>query len=83
MLPSSQRECMINAIECMYSKLPPEDEHLIFSKHVEDIYWNKFRKKVHLGLFLLRKFITMHGPYNVKIKHVALYLRFCFANYLV
>jgi hypothetical protein len=21
---------------------------LIYSKHIEDIYWNKFRKKVHL-----------------------------------
>ena len=38
----------INAIDCMYSKLPPEDEKLIYSKHVEDIYWNKLRKKVHL-----------------------------------
>ena len=32
----------------MYSKLPPEDEWLIYSKHVDDIYWNKFKKKVHL-----------------------------------
>ena len=32
----------------MYSKLPPEDEWLIYSKHVQDIYWNKFKKKVHL-----------------------------------
>ena len=29
----------------MYSELPPEDEQLIHSEHVEDIYWNKFRKK--------------------------------------
>jgi hypothetical protein len=39
---------MINAIDCMYSKLPAEDEQLIYSKHVEDIYWNKLRNKVHL-----------------------------------
>ena len=32
----------------MYGKLPPEDEWLIYSKYVEDIYWNKFEKKVHL-----------------------------------
>ena len=32
----------------MYSKLPTDDELLIYSKHVEDIYWNKFKKKVHL-----------------------------------
>ena len=48
MLAASQRGCMINAIDCMYSKLPAEDEQLIYSKHVEDIYLNKFRKKVHL-----------------------------------
>jgi hypothetical protein len=40
---------MINAIDCMYSKLAPGDEQLnLFEKHVEDIYWNKFRKEVHL-----------------------------------
>ena len=32
----------------MYSKLITEDEYFIYSKHVEGIYWNKFRKKVHL-----------------------------------
>ena len=36
MLAASQRGCMINAIDCMHSKLPPEDEQLIYSKHVED-----------------------------------------------
>ena len=39
---------MLNAIDCMYSELGPEDELLIYSKHVEDIYWNKLRNKVHL-----------------------------------
>ena len=38
----------MDAIDCMYSKLPAEDEQLIYSKHVEDIYWNKLRKKVYL-----------------------------------
>ena len=32
----------------MYSKLPPEEEWLSYSKHVEDIYWNKFKMKVLL-----------------------------------
>ena len=32
----------------MYNKLPPEDKYLIYSKHVEDIYWTKFKNKVHL-----------------------------------
>ena len=31
----------------LYSKLPPDDEYLIYSKHVENIYWNKLRQKVH------------------------------------
>ena len=47
-LAASQRGCMINATDCMYSKLPPEEEYLIYLKHVEDIYWNKFKNKVHL-----------------------------------
>ena len=47
-LAASQHGCTINTIDCMYSKLPPEDEQLIYSKHVEDIYWSKFRNKVHL-----------------------------------
>ena len=37
-LAASQSGCTINAIDCMYSKLPPEDEKLIYSKHVEDDY---------------------------------------------
>ena len=42
-LAASQRGCTINAVDCMYSKLSPEDEQLIYSKHVEDIYWNKLK----------------------------------------
>ena len=30
----------------IYSKLPPDDEYLIYSKHVQDNYWNKLKKKV-------------------------------------
>ena len=30
--------CMTNVIDCTYSKLPPDDEELIFSKHVENNY---------------------------------------------
>ena len=48
MLAVSQQGCMINATGCMYSKLPTDDEQLIYSKHVEDINWNKFTEKVHL-----------------------------------
>ena len=29
---------MTNSICCIYSKLPPDDEELVFSKHVEDDY---------------------------------------------
>jgi hypothetical protein len=35
---ASQRRWMINKICCIYSKLPPDDEQLIYSKHVEDGY---------------------------------------------
>jgi hypothetical protein len=34
-----------HTICCMYSKVPPDDEQLINSKHVEDDYWNKLRGK--------------------------------------
>ena len=36
-LAASQRGCTINTVDCMYSKLPTEDEQFICSKHVEDI----------------------------------------------
>ena len=54
----------------MYSKLPADDEQLIYSKHVEDIYWNKLRKKVHLVGSYYANFFTMHGPYNVQLNGV-------------
>ena len=61
-LAASQHGCIINAIDCMYSKLPPGDEQLIYSKHLEDIYWNKFKKKLHLvgSYFANSKFIVYH-----------------------
>ena len=37
-LAASQRGFLINTTDCMYSKLPPEDEQLIYSKHVEGNY---------------------------------------------
>jgi hypothetical protein len=44
-LAASQRKWMINTVCCMYSKLHPDDEELIYSKHVEDDYWNKLREE--------------------------------------
>ena len=44
-LASSQRGCTINATDCMYSKLPAEDEQLIYSKHVEDIIGINLKRK--------------------------------------
>ena len=42
----------------MYSKLPNEDGWFIYSKHVGVIYWNKFKKKVHLvGSYYANKFL--------------------------
>ena len=67
----------MNAIDCMYSKLPTDEEQLIYSKHVEDIYWNKFKKKVHLiGSYYARKKITMtFSPYKIyELKFTIVYL---------
>jgi hypothetical protein len=36
MLVASQCRCMINTICCIYSKIPPDDEQLIYSKHVQE-----------------------------------------------
>ena len=58
MLAASQRGCTINATDCMYSKPPSADEQLIYSKNVEDIYWNKLRTKVHLVGSYYAKVIT-------------------------
>ena len=44
-LACSQSGCTINAIDCMYSKLPPEDEQFIYSKHVEDIIGTNLKRK--------------------------------------
>ena len=41
----------------MYNKLPTEDGPLIYSKHAEDIYCNKFKKESESGWFLVRKFV--------------------------
>jgi hypothetical protein len=51
MLAASQCGYMINAIDFMYRKLPAEDEYLIYLGHVEHIYWNKVKKKMHLGSY--------------------------------
>jgi hypothetical protein len=36
MLAAGGQRCMVNTIYYIYSKLPPDDERLIYSKHVED-----------------------------------------------
>ena len=53
----------------MYSKPPPEDEQFIYSKQVEDIYWNKFRKKVHLVGSYYAKMFTFDLPFCGLDKH--------------
>ena len=35
-LAASQRGRKINAIDCIYSKLPSDDEYLIYLKHVKE-----------------------------------------------
>ena len=44
-LAASQRGCMINAIDCVYSKLPPADEYFIHSKYVGDITGINLKRK--------------------------------------
>ena len=44
-IPASRRGCTINAVDCMYSKLPPGDEWLIYSKHLEDIIGINVKRK--------------------------------------
>ena len=46
---------MINAIRYIYNKLPPDEEELIYSKHVMDDYCNKLREKSASCWSLLRK----------------------------
>jgi len=36
--PTSQRRCMLNNTCVMHSKLPPDDEYLIYLKHVKGNY---------------------------------------------
>ena len=75
MLVVSQCGCVINAIDCTYSKLLPEDEELIYSKHVEDTYWNKLRKKLHLvGSYYA------NNCHNFKIENSLLKIAYAFAN---
>jgi len=66
-LAASQRRCMINTTCCTHSTKLPDDEELIYSKHVEYYYWNKLREKSASCGSLLRKYIMMHGPQNVNI----------------
>ena len=62
----------------MYSKLPPEDEWLIYSKHVQDIYWNKFKKKVHLvGSYYANLSRCTVNILSKKDKLIFFHLRFC------
>jgi hypothetical protein len=63
MLAANQHGYMINVTDCMYNKPPPEDEQLIYLKHVEDIYRNKFKKGI--SLILIQQSVMMHGPYDV------------------
>ena len=44
-LAASHCRCMINTTCCIYSKLSPHDGQLVYSKHVEDDYWDKLREK--------------------------------------
>ena len=49
--------------------------YCIYSKHVEGDYWNKLREKSSSCWSLLRKYIMMHGPQNVKLNHDCAYIQ--------
>jgi len=38
-LAATQRRCMNNTICCIYIELLPDDEQLLYSKHVEENFW--------------------------------------------
>jgi hypothetical protein len=59
-LGASQYGCTINAIYCMYSKLPAEDEQFIYSKRVEgSIRINLKRKCIWLVLITQRNTVIL------------------------
>jgi calcineurin-like phosphoesterase family protein len=62
---------MLYTIYCIYSKIPTDDKQLLYSKHVEDDYWNKLRKKSSSFWSSLRKYIIIHGPQNIKFSSVS------------
>ena len=48
-------------------ELHPDDEQLIYSKHVEDRLFELFKKENYiLVVFIKQIYITMHGLENVK-----------------
>ena len=49
-------------------KLPPEDEHFAYSKHVQDVIRIIFTE-VHLVGFIVQ-FNMMHGQYNIKVVNI-------------
>ena len=64
---------MINVIDCMYSKLPDDDELLIYSKYVEDIYWNKLWKKLHLVCCYFVNVFTLSSEARLRIYNDAVH----------
>ena len=69
MLAASQHVCMINAIDRMFNKLPPEDEQFIYSKHVEVIIGiNLKRKCIWLVLITQIKEMCRYGNESQKTR---------------
>ena len=63
---ANQRTCMANTICCTYSNCLL----VMISHSIRSLYWtdyrNKLKKKSPSCWSLLSKYITMHGPQNVK-----------------
>ena len=69
-LAASQRTCVVNTICCIYSNCHMMvNSYSIWNTQIID-NWNKLRKESAFCCLLLRKYIKMHGPQNVKFKAV-------------
>jgi len=64
LLTDSQRRSTINNIYCLYSNIHPDDELLIYSKHVEDDNCNELTEKSALFWLLLRKALYFFTTIN-------------------
>jgi hypothetical protein len=66
LLAASEGRCMLNTACCIYSNCLLIMNSYPFRNRQRINYWNKLRKKRVSFWFLISKYITKHGPQNVK-----------------